>query len=127
MAAESVNIISIHSHKGGTGKTTIALGLASLLAECVGSDAVYLIDADLTGASMDYVFPNLKKAAKNLGNYLIQDPFHEEDMAKLDNMRWKISIPYNGETRGPVVEFWCISSPAEFSQVREPVAVKVQA
>lgn len=47
----NLKIVSIHSHKGGVGKTSIALGTAIILT-CDYNKRVLLIDADFSGASI---------------------------------------------------------------------------
>ena len=89
--ANSAKVISVHSYKGGTGKTTLALGLASLINNESKETVVYLIDADLTGSSITDVFPDQDRPSKNLGDYLTEAPFQSERIS-LKNLRWDINI-----------------------------------
>jgi hypothetical protein len=66
-----MKIISIHSHKGGCGKTTLALVLAK--AHAMAGKKVCLLDLDFLGAGVDYAI-RFAPGRKFLDEYVTRDP-----------------------------------------------------
>ena len=66
--------ISLHSHKGGSGKTLVAMNLSAYLVQL--GKRVALIDMDLTAPSLGTFVPN--HTGKTLNDYLLKRATPEE-------------------------------------------------
>lgn len=64
-----MNIVSLHSHKGGTGKTTIAIGVAAILSQ-EKDRKVCLVEADIVGAGLEYSI-NINPTGRYLNHFLL--------------------------------------------------------
>lgn len=65
-----MKLVSIHSHGGGVGKTTLAIGIAKKLAQ---AEKVCLIETDIGGAGLRYLL-GLEEPKKYLNDFIIAEP-----------------------------------------------------
>lgn len=74
-----MEVISIHSNKGGSGKTTLAIGLAVLFAE--EGKQVCIVETDLSGAGL---YGNLKLESKSnyFNQYLLENGIGVESLLR---------------------------------------------
>jgi hypothetical protein len=75
MSSENQKIYSIHSQKGGVGKTSVAIAIAGW-ESILNKKKVLIIDADLTGTSITDIFKFNKENSKKLfiNELLLSDP-----------------------------------------------------
>lgn len=71
---EKVTIYSVHSQKGGVGKSSIALAIAGW-ASYEKKHKSLVIDCDLTGSSLIDLFGNSHKESKKTRDYFLNDLF----------------------------------------------------
>lgn len=76
-----MKVISIHSHKGGAGKTTVALFLAKALAQ--KGQKVCVIDLDFVGSGIELALDVDKEKKKTLNDYLVDKKFKNTEIDKL--------------------------------------------
>lgn len=76
-------IISLTSNKGGTGKTTLTLGLAAALAEA--GKKVLMIDLDQQGSMTKGAGYQLPAKAPHIGHLLVEDSTWDETLVKGTN------------------------------------------
>lgn len=74
--------ISIHSIKGGVGKTTIALMLGRAAASTYGKKTV-VIDCDFLGAGMQYHLPWVTVPEQQLDDYFLKAAPHDYDLNRI--------------------------------------------
>ena len=77
-----MNIVSIHSHKGGAGKTTLTLILAKVHARA--RRKVCAVDLDFVGSGFQHLF-DIPAPARYLDEYLVRDP-DALDLPALEDM-----------------------------------------
>ena len=76
-------LISVHSRKGGVGKTTVVILLAKTLLQKKQPPKICLVDFDTHGPTLESIFAvssqntndDLKKATKKLSDYLLEEDF----------------------------------------------------
>ncbi|MBM3236138.1 ParA family protein [Candidatus Poribacteria bacterium] len=74
-----MEVISIHSNKGGSGKTTLAICLAALFAE--EGKQVCIVETDLSGAGL-YGNLKLEGNSKNFNQYILKDKISIESLLR---------------------------------------------
>lgn len=77
-----MKVISIHSHKGGAGKTTLCLILAK--AHAMTGARVCAVDLDFVGAGFEYLL-NIPSPGKFLDDYVLKDS-GDSDIPKISDM-----------------------------------------
>jgi len=77
-----MKVISIHSHKGGAGKTTLCLILAK--AHAMSGARVCAVDLDFVGAGFDHIL-NIPSPRKFLDDYVLKDS-GDSDAPKISDM-----------------------------------------
>jgi len=86
---KKLHVITVHSVKGGAGKTTLALHLAKLLAQ--SGERTCLVDLDISAPGIELAV-QLRDVEKRLNDYLLQ-PAAATDPVVLDDMLGKIVDP----------------------------------
>lgn len=81
--SEYPKLYTLHSQKGGVGKTSIALAVAGL-ENILRNKKVVVIDADMTGASLIDIFPeNENKNIKYFNDLLLAEPHEFADYTQI--------------------------------------------
>ena len=78
-----MEILSVHSHKGGAGKTTLTLLLAKAYARA--RRKVCAVDLDFIGSGFEYGVRVHRKGGRFLDEYILRDAM-SPDMPKLDEL-----------------------------------------
>ena len=102
------NVCSIHSIKGGTGKTTFAIGLAVLASQRSGQRSC-MLDFDFSGSSLDYLIRDPKLRSDLISgeyrtfynwvehnHHLNQDSLYDTEIATSDREVWPKGIVQTG-------------------------------
>jgi MinD-like ATPase involved in chromosome partitioning or flagellar assembly len=95
--------ISIHSHKGGSGKTLVAMNLAAHLAQ--NGQRVALMDMDLTAPSLGTYVPSYN--GKKINDYLLKgaevnEIFYDATHVLGENVPGKLFMAF-GDTSGTAI------------------------
>ena len=98
-----MNIVSIHSHKGGSGKTTIAIGVAAILSR---DNKVCLVEADIVGAGLEYSI-GFTPRGKYLNHFLLP---HRSKGIKEEIEELLIEIPGDWIESGKLFVIPCTAS-----------------
>lgn len=112
-----MKVISVHSNKGGSGKTTLAISLAALFAE--EEKKVCIIETDLSGAGL-YASLELEmepyEEQPDLNEYLLEVPSQTKKI-DVQSLLWRYTDDENG------IKFWVIKCSPDSDVKSQTLAV----